>query len=95
MDGIESLHIPNATDYVGEHKVIRWTDVFFIQNLDGGSAKWEPVDLSKLADTLSNATCIALTPHLDQLKEAALTKIGLRVNIETEKVNYLITIIVL
>ncbi|KAK3108885.1 hypothetical protein FSP39_017895 [Pinctada imbricata] len=88
MDGIESLHIPNATDYVGEHRMVRWTDVFFIQNLDSGSAKWEPVDLSKLADTLANATCIALTPHLDKLREAALVKIGLRVTIETEKVGY-------
>lgn len=86
MDGIESIHIPNATDYVGENRIIRWTDVFFIQNEDGGSAKWEPVDLSRLAETLSNAFCIAVTRHLDKLKEAFLTKIGLRVNIEADKV---------
>ena len=86
MDGIESIHIPNATDYVGEKRIIRWTDVFFIQNKDAGSTRWEPVDLSRLAETLSNASCIALTPHLDKLKEASLTKIGLRVNIEIEKV---------
>ncbi|XP_063409366.1 uncharacterized protein LOC134692743 isoform X5 [Mytilus trossulus] len=88
MDGIESIHIPNATDYVGEKQIVRWTDVFFIQNKDSGSAKWEPVDLSRLAETLSNATCIALTPHLDKLKEADLTKVALRVNIEIEKVGY-------
>lgn len=88
MDGIESIHIPNATDYVGEKQIVRWTDVFFIQNKDSGSAKWEPVDLSRLAETLSNATCIALTPHLDKLKEADLTKVALRVNIEIEKVIY-------
>lgn len=88
MDGIESIHIPNATDYVGEKQIIRWTDVFFIQNKDSGSARWEPVDLSRLAETLSNATCIALTPHLDKLKEADLTKVALRVNIEIEKVGY-------
>ncbi|XP_060082320.1 zinc finger FYVE domain-containing protein 9-like [Ylistrum balloti] len=88
MDGIESIHIPNATDYVGETYIIRWTDVFFIQNEDSGSAKWEPVDLSRLAETLSNACCIALTRHLDSLYDASLTKIGLRVNIEAEKVGY-------
>ncbi|XP_021342255.1 uncharacterized protein LOC110442795 isoform X2 [Mizuhopecten yessoensis] len=88
MDGIESIHIPNATDYVGETYIIRWTDVFFIQNEDSGSAKWEPVDLSRLAETLSNACCIALTRHLDSLHDASLTKIGLRVNIEPEKVGY-------
>ncbi|XP_033738011.1 uncharacterized protein LOC117325699 isoform X2 [Pecten maximus] len=88
MDGIESIHIPNATDYVGETYIIRWTDVFFIQNEDSGSAKWEPVDLSRLAETLSNACCIALTRHLDSLHDASLIKIGLRVNIEAEKVGY-------
>lgn len=88
MDGVESIHIPNATDYVGETYIIRWTDVFFIQNEDSGSAKWEPVDLSRLAETLSNACCIALTRHLDSLHDTSLTKIGLRVNIEAEKVGY-------
>ncbi|KAJ8309619.1 hypothetical protein KUTeg_012826 [Tegillarca granosa] len=87
MDGIESIHIPNATDYMGEHRVIRWTDVFFIQNEDTGSAR-EPVDLSRLAETLSNASCIALASHLDKLKDASLMKIGLRVTIESEKVGY-------
>lgn len=86
MDGIESIHIPNATDYMGEHRVIRWTDVFFIQNEDTGSAR-EPVDLSRLAETLSNAACIALASHLDKLKDASLMKIGLRVTIESEKVS--------
>lgn len=84
MDGITSVHIPHATDYVGEHRVIRWTDVFFIENKDGGSR--EPVDVSRMAETLASAACIALTPHLDQLKEADLVKIGLRVSLETDKV---------
>lgn len=84
MDGITSVHIPHATDYAGEHRVIRWTDVFFIENKDGGSR--EPVDVSRMAETLANAACIALTPHLDQLKEANLVKIGLRVTLETDKV---------
>lgn len=84
MDGITSVHIPHATDYAGEHRVIRWTDVFFIENKDGGSR--EPVDVSRMAETLANAACIALTPHLDRLKEANLVKIGLRVTLETDKV---------
>lgn len=86
MDGITSVHIPHATDYAGEHRVIRWTDVFFIENKDGGSR--EPVDVSRMAETLANAACIALTPHLDRLKEANLVKIGLRVTLETDKVGY-------
>ena len=36
MDGIESIRIHNATDYVGIQRTIRWTEVFFIQNEDSG-----------------------------------------------------------
>ncbi|XP_061192554.1 zinc finger FYVE domain-containing protein 9-like isoform X1 [Saccostrea echinata] len=86
MDGITSVHIPHATDYAGEHRVIRWTDVFFIENKDGGSR--EPVDVSHMAETLASAACIALTPRLDQLKEAGLVKLGLRVSLESDKVGY-------
>ncbi|XP_041359880.1 zinc finger FYVE domain-containing protein 16-like isoform X2 [Gigantopelta aegis] len=87
MDGIKSIHIHNSTDYIGENRLIRWTEVFFIQNEDAGS-RWEPVDLSRLAETLASATCIAITSHLDQLKEASMTRIGLRVIIDTERVEY-------
>ncbi|XP_071117294.1 zinc finger FYVE domain-containing protein 16-like isoform X1 [Haliotis cracherodii] len=87
LDGVESIHIHNSTDYVGEHRAIRWTDVFFIQNEDSG-ARWEPVDLSRLAETLASATCICLTQHLDRLKEAGTVKIGLRVTLDTEQVGY-------
>ena len=86
MDGIESIHIHNSTDYVGESRTIRWTEVFFIQNEDVNNSRCEPVDLSRLAETLASACCIALTPHLDKLKKANLTKIGLRATIDTDKV---------
>lgn len=87
MDGIESLHIHNGTDYLGENRVIRWTEVFFIQNKD--SAKLEPIDLSRLAESLAQAGCIALTPHLDQLNGAGLNKIGLRATIHSDSVSLL------
>ena len=86
MDGIESLHIHNSTDYVGETRTIRWTEVFFIKNEDAGNSRCEPVDLSRLAETLAQACCIALTPQLDRLKEASLTRIGLRCTIDRDRV---------
>lgn len=86
MDGIESIHIHNSTDYVGESRTIRWTEVFFIQNDDANNSRCEPVDLSRLAETLAQACCIALTPKLDKLKEAGLTKIGLRCTIDRDNV---------
>ncbi len=86
MDGIESIHIHTATDYAGQNLSIRWTQVFFIQT-DGGSSRCEPVDLSRLAESVATAACVALTLHLDKLKEANLTKLGLRATIDPDKVS--------
>lgn len=88
LDGVESIHIHNSPDYIGESRAIRWTEVFLIQNEDSNSSRLEPVDLSRLAETLAQACCIALTPHLDRLNESAVMKLGLRVNIESERVGY-------
>ena len=61
--------------------------VFFLASNEGESRAPEPVDSSRLAETLSTAGAVALTPHLDALKEAGLTRIALRVNIDTDNVS--------
>ena len=50
---LESVPVHNATDYVGERFAIRWTEVFFLQT-ESGSSRWEPVDLSRVAENLGN-----------------------------------------
>ena len=47
----------------------------------------EPVDLSRLAETLAHACCLALTPHLDALDSAAVRQLGLRVTINSDTVS--------
>lgn len=84
MDGIISVYIFYVTDYVGEYRVIRWTDVFFIENKDGGSR--ELVDVSRMAEIFVNVVCIVFIFYLDRLKEVNLVKIGLRVIFEIDKV---------
>ena len=86
MDGIQSVRIHNAMDCVGDNRTIRWTEVFFIENEDRGTSRCEPVDLSRLAETLARASCLALVPHLDLLKDAGLTRLALRATIDTERV---------
>lgn len=86
LEGVESVPVHNATDYVGERFAIRWTEVFFLQT-ESGSSRWEPVDLSRVAETLATAVCIALTPHLQKLKDAGLVKIGLRVTLQPDSVS--------
>lgn len=60
--------------------------VFFLQT-DEESSRLEPVDLSRLAETLATATCVALAPTLDKLAESGLDKIGLRATIDNENVS--------
>lgn len=86
MDGIQSIRIHSAMDCVGDNRTIRWTEVFFIENEDRGTSRCEPVDLSRLAETLARACCLALVPHLDLLRDAGLTRLALRATIDSERV---------
>ncbi len=82
LEGIASIRIHNGTDYRGRSKSLRWTEVFFLENNES------PVDLSRLAEMLSAAFCVALTSQLDELREAAMTKLALRVTVDSDKVGY-------
>ncbi|XP_071478927.1 uncharacterized protein [Diadema antillarum] len=94
LAGVESVRIHNSTEYHGHSRAIRWTEVFFLQNgLGEGETLGrpnvpEPVDLSRLAESLATAFCLALSPNLNELREAGLVKLGLRVTIDMEQVGY-------
>ncbi|XP_070564387.1 zinc finger FYVE domain-containing protein 16-like isoform X2 [Ptychodera flava] len=88
MEGISSLRIQKSTDYMGENRAIRWTEVFFLNSEESVDQRCDTVDLSRLAETLSKGCCMALVPHLDGLKEIHMSKIGLRVTIGAERVGY-------
>lgn len=45
----------------------------------------ELVDPCRLAETVAQSCCMALAPYLDQLAESELTKIGLRVTLDSER----------
>lgn len=93
LEGIESIRIQNTTDFQGQNKIIRWTEVFFIENGGGGDSMSkrhvpEPVDLSRLAENLAIAFCLALSENLQDLNTLGLNKLGLRVTVDLEKVGY-------
>ncbi|PIK33697.1 hypothetical protein BSL78_29489 [Apostichopus japonicus] len=72
LEGIESIRIQNTTDFQGHNKIIRWTEVFFIENGGSGDSVSkrhipEPVDLSRLAENLAIAFCLALSESLQDL----------------------------
>ncbi|XP_076341501.1 uncharacterized protein LOC143242029 isoform X2 [Tachypleus tridentatus] len=89
LGGVQSLRIRSGTDYAGERYLIRWTDVFLIKlDDDRNGRRSDPVDHVRLAEVISQAFCLALTPHLELLAEKELTKIGLRVTLDSEQVGY-------
>ena len=85
LDGIKSVRIHNFTDYLGETKYIRWTEVFLIE-LNQTESRGEPLDVSKLCEGIARACCIALAPNLDVLVSYGQKQLGLRIHISTEKV---------
>lgn len=92
LEGIESIRIQNTTDFQGQNKIIRWTEVFFIENGGEGDSMSkrhvpEPVDLSRLAENLAIAFCLALSENLQDLNTLGLNKLGLRVTVDLEKVS--------
>jgi len=92
LDDVDSLRIHTATDYIGSGYIIRWTELFFVSCGGLGSADTDqqgedPAELSRLAEHLAQAFCLALTPHLEPLVFETMNKIGLRVTVGTEQVS--------
>ncbi|XP_054709295.1 zinc finger FYVE domain-containing protein 9-like [Uloborus diversus] len=86
LEGVPNLRIHTSTDYAGENFLIRWTEVFFLDvDEAGNNFQNELVDPCRLAETIAQSCCMALTPFLDKLAEGELTKIGLRVTLDTER----------
>ncbi|XP_038066295.1 uncharacterized protein LOC119736358 [Patiria miniata] len=82
LEGVDSIRIHNGTDFRGRSHSLRWTEVFFLESNES------PVDLSRLAEMLSSAFCVAMTGQLDELKEAGMVMLALRVTVDSDNVGY-------
>ncbi|KAF2882827.1 hypothetical protein ILUMI_23339 [Ignelater luminosus] len=89
LSGIPSIRVHNGKDYVcnSGNRMIRWTEVFILQNGDE-NARGQDVDFSKLAESISKATCQALVKYLDLLSSNNFYKIGIRTTLHVENVSY-------
>ncbi|XP_059545564.1 zinc finger FYVE domain-containing protein 9 isoform X2 [Myotis daubentonii] len=88
MESITSVKIFHGSEYKANGKVIRWTEVFFLENDDQHSCLSDPADHSRLTEHIAKAFCLALCPHLKLLKEDGMTKLGLRVTLDSDQVGY-------
>uniref|UniRef100_A0A669EVN2 Zinc finger FYVE-type containing 9 n=1 Tax=Oreochromis niloticus TaxID=8128 RepID=A0A669EVN2_ORENI len=89
MESIPSVKIFHGSEFKANGKVIRWTEVFFLQSEDQTSVLSDPADHSRLTENVARAFCMALCPHLKLLKEDGMAKLGLRVTLDSDQVGYL------
>ncbi|KAM9719453.1 zinc finger FYVE domain-containing protein 9 isoform 1-T1 [Menidia menidia] len=89
MESITSVKIFHGSEFKANGKVIRWTEVFFLQSEDQPGGLSDPADHSRLTENVARAFCMALCPHLKLLKEDGMAKLGLRVTLDSDQVGYL------
>uniref|UniRef100_A0A665UHR4 Smad anchor for receptor activation-like C-terminal domain-containing protein n=1 Tax=Echeneis naucrates TaxID=173247 RepID=A0A665UHR4_ECHNA len=77
------------SEYKENGKIIRWTEVFFLQRGDpskGGGT--DSAEHNRLTERIARAFCVALCPHLKLLKEDGMAKLGLRVTFDSQEVGF-------
>ncbi|KFV95193.1 Zinc finger FYVE domain-containing protein 16, partial [Eurypyga helias] len=85
MEGTQSEKVPQARDFEREGKVIKCTEVYYFPKDRELSS---PVP-QQFAKEMSAACSAALGPHLKTLKNNGMNKIGLRVSVDSDMVEYL------
>ncbi|GAB0183402.1 zinc finger FYVE domain-containing protein 16 [Grus japonensis] len=85
MEGTWSEKVPQSRDLEREGKVMKCTEVFYFLKDHEVSG---PVP-QQFAKEIAIACSTALCPHLKALKKNGMTKIGLRVSIDSDMVEYL------
>ncbi|MBN3313229.1 ZFYV9 protein, partial [Atractosteus spatula] len=88
LESITSVKIFHGAEYKASGKVIRWTEVFFLQSDEQPNGLSDPADHSRLTENVARAFCVALCPHLKLLKEDGMAKLGLRVTLDADQVGY-------
>uniref|UniRef100_A0A8D0DB33 Zinc finger, FYVE domain containing 9b n=1 Tax=Sander lucioperca TaxID=283035 RepID=A0A8D0DB33_SANLU len=89
MESISSTKMFQKSEYKENGKIIRWTEVFFLQRRDhpkGGAS--DSAEHDRLTERIARAFCLALCPHLKLLKEDGMAKLGLRVAFHSQEVGF-------
>ncbi|TDH08440.1 hypothetical protein EPR50_G00097880 [Perca flavescens] len=89
MESISSTKMFQKSEYKENGKIIRWTEVFFLQRRDhpkGGES--DSAEHDRLTERIARAFCLALCPHLKLLKEDGMAKLGLRVAFHSQEVGF-------
>uniref|UniRef100_A0A3B5KPN3 Smad anchor for receptor activation-like C-terminal domain-containing protein n=3 Tax=Takifugu TaxID=31032 RepID=A0A3B5KPN3_TAKRU len=89
MESISSTKMFQKSEYKENGKIIRWTEVFFLQRGDRPKeGTSDSAEHNRLIERIARAFCLALCPHLKLLKEDGMAKLGLRVTFESQEVGF-------
>ncbi|ETN61396.1 smad anchor for receptor activation, partial [Anopheles darlingi] len=89
FDGVPSIRVNRGTDYSNANHIIRWTEVFIVKGDEESNLPGDPINMSKLSETLAKTACIALVAFLDLLASSGHSKIGLRVSANPNEMSFL------
>ncbi|XP_071436278.1 zinc finger FYVE domain-containing protein 16 isoform X2 [Pithys albifrons albifrons] len=85
MEGTQSEKAPQGRDFRREGKVLKCTEVYYFV----GDHELPSAAPHHFAKEIGTACSSALCPHLATLKSTGMNKIGLRVSIDSDMVEYL------
>ncbi|KAL4000454.1 THO complex subunit 6 [Sarotherodon galilaeus] len=89
MESISSTKMFQKSEYKENGKIIRWTEVFFLQTGDNPKgAVTDSAEHNRLTERIARAFCLALCPHLKLLKEDGMAKLGLRVTFDSQEAGF-------
>lgn len=87
MESISSKKLFQKSEYKENGKIIRWTEIFYLQRGEHGKGDMpETAEHNRLTERIARAFCLALCPHLKLLKEDGMAKLGLRVTFDPQEV---------
>lgn len=89
LSGIPSIRVHNGKNHYGANgnRIIRWTEVFIIQSGDENPKNQDPIDVSRISESIAKATCDALLNYLDLLVTNNFQKIGIRTTLHVDSVS--------
>ncbi|XP_072517155.1 zinc finger FYVE domain-containing protein 9 isoform X1 [Salminus brasiliensis] len=89
MESISCVKTHQRLEYRANGKVIRWTEVFFLQREEQSNGPNANANHNRLTERLARAFCLALCQSLSLLKEDGMTKLALRVTLDGLKMEFL------
>ncbi|XP_076880815.1 zinc finger FYVE domain-containing protein 9 isoform X2 [Brachyhypopomus gauderio] len=89
MESITCVKTYQRLEYRANGKVIRWTEVFFLQREKPSNAPSRDPNQKRLTERLARAFCLTLCQSLGLLKEDGMSKLGLRVTLDGQKTEFL------